>query len=45
MLWEMGLLIEERDRRLRREAALAERTRALLRAVLARHVPGTAVWV
>lgn len=41
----MWLLIEERDRRVRREAALAEQTRALLRTAVARHVPGTAVWV
>ena len=41
----MWLLAEQRERRSKRDAALADRTRALLRAALARHVPGTTVWV
>lgn len=41
----MWLLIEERERRRRRDTLLADRTRGLLRAALARHVPGTAVWI
>ena len=41
----MWLLASHRERRLRDDAALAERTRGLLRASLARHVPGTVVWV
>lgn len=41
----MWLLASERERRRRHDAALADRTRDLLRAALARHVPGTVVWV
>lgn len=41
----MWLLIEERERRNQRDARLADRTRGLLRAALAKHVPGTAVWI
>ena len=41
----MWLLASERERRRRDEAILADRTRGLLRAALARHVPGTVVWV
>ena len=41
----MWLLAEEHERRQRRDAALAARTRERLCAVLARHLPGTAVWV
>ena len=41
----MWLLTQERERRRREDAALADRTRGLLREALARHVPGTAVWV
>lgn len=41
----MWLLLQEHERRRQRDAALAEQTRELLRAALARHVPGTAVWV
>jgi predicted nucleotidyltransferase len=41
----MWILALERERRRREDAALAERTRGLLRAALARHVPGTPVWV
>lgn len=41
----MWLLTGERERRRRGDAALADRTRHLLREALARHVPGTAVWV
>jgi predicted nucleotidyltransferase len=41
----MWLLIEERERRRRRDAHLAEHTRGLLRASLAAYVPGTAVWI
>jgi predicted nucleotidyltransferase len=41
----MWLLIQERDRRRRQEAVMADRTRGLLRGALARHVPGTPVWV
>ena len=41
----MWLLAEERERRRRDDAALADRTRDLLRAALARHAAGTAVWV
>ena len=41
----MGLLAAERERRRRRDAQLADHTRGLLTAALARHVPGTAVWV
>lgn len=41
----MWLLTEEKERRGRRDAALAARTRDLLRGALARHVPGTVVWV
>ncbi len=41
----MWLLLRERERRRQRDEALAEQTRELLRAALARHVPGTAVWV
>jgi len=40
-LW---VLASERKRR-RDDAILADRTRELLRAALARHVPGRAVWV
>ena len=40
-LW---VLASERKRR-RDDAILADRTRELLRAALARHVPGTVVWV
>jgi uncharacterized protein len=43
--FDMWLLAEERERRSKRDTALADRTRALLRAALARHVPGTTVWV
>jgi hypothetical protein len=42
MMW---LLASKRERRRREDAILADRTRGLLRAALARHVPGTAVWV
>jgi predicted nucleotidyltransferase len=45
MISGMWLLIEERERRRRRDAQLADRTRGLLRAALAAHVPGTPVWV
>ena len=41
-LW---ILVSERERRRRDDAILADRTRDLLRTALARHVPGTAVWV
>lgn len=41
----MWLLIEERERRRRQDAALAVHTQGLLREALARHVPGTAVRV
>jgi predicted nucleotidyltransferase len=41
----MWLLASERERRKRDDASLADRTRDLLRAALARHVPGTVVWV
>ena len=41
----MWLLASERKRRRRDDAILADRTRGLLSAALARHVPGTAVWV
>jgi len=41
----MWLLIEERERQKQRDARLADHTRVLLRAALAQHVPGTAVWV
>ena len=41
----MWLLASERERRRRDDAILADRTRGLLRAALARHVPGTVVWV
>jgi len=41
----MWLLAEEHERQQRRDAALAARTRDRLCAVLARHLPGTAVWV
>jgi hypothetical protein len=41
----MWLLAEERDRRRKRDAALADETRAAVRTALARHVPGTPVWV
>ena len=41
----MWILASERERRQRDDAALADRTRDLLRAALARHVPGTAAWV
>ncbi len=42
MMW---LLASERERRRREDAILADRTRGLLRVALARHVPGTVVWV
>ena len=41
----MWLLVEERERRRQIDAIRAESTRAALRAALARHVPGVAVWV
>ncbi len=41
----MWLLVEERERRRQIDAISAESTRAALRAALARHVPGVAVWV
>ena len=41
----MWLLAAEREQRRRDEAILADRTRSLLHAALARHVPGTVVWV
>lgn len=41
----MWLLTAETERRRQRDAALAARTRDLLRGALARHVPNTAVWV
>jgi len=41
----MWLLFEERERCRRRDARLAAQTRDLLRAALARHAAGTAVWV
>lgn len=42
----MWILASEHERRRRRaDAILADRARDLLRAALARHVPGTAVWV
>lgn len=41
----MWLLASHREQRRRDDAALAERTRGLLRESLSRHVPGTAVWV
>jgi len=41
----MWLLAHERERRQREDEALAARTRDLLRAALARHIPGTPVWV
>jgi len=41
----MWLLASERKRRRRDDAILADRTRGLLSVALARHVPGTAVWV
>lgn len=41
----MGLLVEERARSRRRDAALAMATRDLLRTALGRHAPGTSVWV
>jgi len=41
----MWLLTEERERRRQRDQALADRCKTLLRASLARHAPGTAVWV
>ena len=43
--FDMWLLAEERDRRRKRDAALADETRAAVRTALARHVPGTPVWV
>jgi len=43
--FDMWLLAEERDRRRKRDAALADQTRAAVRTALARHVPGTTVWV
>lgn len=45
MLKPMWLLAEERERRRRDDATLADRTRELLRVALKRHAPGTAVWV
>jgi predicted nucleotidyltransferase len=41
----MWMLASERERRRRDDAILADRTRDLLRAALARRVPGTVVWV
>lgn len=41
----MWLLTDEKERRGQRDAALAMRTRDVLRGALARHVPGTVVWV
>jgi predicted nucleotidyltransferase len=41
----MWILSSERERRRRDDAILADRTRGLLRVALARHVPGTVVWV
>ena len=41
----MWLLRASRDRQRRRDAVLSDRTRSLLRDALARHVPGTVVWV
>ena len=41
----MWLLASERERRRRDDAILADRTRDLLSAALARHVSGTVVWV
>jgi predicted nucleotidyltransferase len=41
----MWILASERERRRRDDAILADRTRGLLRAALARHIPGTVVWV
>jgi len=41
----MWLLASDRERRRRDDADRADRTRDLLRQSLARHVPGTAVWV
>ena len=41
----MWLLAIQRERRQRDDAALADRTRHLLRESLSRHVPGTVVWV
>ncbi|MFM7206660.1 MAG: nucleotidyltransferase family protein [Planctomycetaceae bacterium] len=41
----MWLLAAQRERQSQRDAQLADHTRGLLAAALARHVPGTAVWV
>ena len=41
----MWILASERERKRRDDAILADRTRGLLRAALARHVPGTVVWI
>lgn len=41
----MWLLASQRERRRQNDAALADRTRHLLRDALRRHVPGAAVWV
>lgn len=41
----MWILASEHERRRRADAILADRARDLLRAALARHVAGTAVWV
>ena len=41
----MWVLASKRERRRRDDAILADPTRDLLRADLARHVPGTVVWV
>jgi hypothetical protein len=38
------LLVEEREQRRQIDTIRAESTRAALRAALARHVPGVAVW-
>ena len=45
MLDGMWLLAEHRRTMARRDAALATRMRECLKAALARHAPGTAVWV
>lgn len=45
MLDGMWLLAEHRRTMARRDAALAARMRECLQAALARHAPGTAVWV
>lgn len=41
----MWIMASERERRRRDDAILADRTRGLLHTALARHVPGTVIWV